>query len=102
MTANTRMEAASGVGLVADDADEADAGARAAAEVVRQRLALAAGDRGDLALAGLAAQLRPRFEEHPQPGGADRVAERLQPAVGVHRQLTVEVERAGEHLLPSE
>src|SRR3989454_2659487 len=40
------------------------------------------------------------LEEHPEPGGADRMAEGLEPAVGVHGQLAVKVEGAGEHLLP--
>ena len=65
-------------------------------------LRLPVGDAGDLALAGLAAQLRPALEQHPQPGRPDRVTERLQPTVGVHRQLAVEVERPGEDLLPGE
>ena len=48
----------------------------------------------------LAAQLQPALEHHPQAGRADRVAEALEPAVGVDRQVAVEVVRAGEHLLP--
>src|SRR5438270_7254774 len=94
------LVAMSGTGLRSDDADERDALARRAAEVVGEGQLPAAADAGDLALAGLAAQLQPALEEHAQPGGADRVAERLQPAVGVHRQLAVEVEDAGQHVLP--
>ena len=47
----------------------------------------------ELALAGLAAELQPALEQHPQTAGADRMAEGLQAAVGVDRQLAVEVER---------
>ena len=58
-------------------------------------------DGGDLAVLGrLAAELQPRLEHHAQARRADRVAEALQAAVGVHRQVAVEVERAGQHLLP--
>ena len=54
----------------------------------------------DLALrGGFTAQLQPALEQHPQARRADRVAEGLQAAVGVHRQLPVEVEPAGEELL---
>ena len=56
---------------------------------------------GDLALGRrLAAQLQPALEEHAQPGGADGVAEALEPPVGVDRQLAVAVEGAGQHLFP--
>src|ERR1700680_2424067 len=51
-------------------------------------------------LGSFAAQLEPRLEHHPQPRRANRVAEALQAAVGVHRHVTFEVERAGEHLFP--
>src|SRR5688572_22713023 len=98
-------ESAPGVGdlrarLGADNRDERDTLARRAAEVVRQRELAATTDRRDLPLAGLAAQLRPRFEQHAQAGRADRVAERLQAAVGIHGELAVEIERPGEHFLP--
>src|SRR5439155_24331501 len=82
------------------DADEGHALARRAAEVVRQGERAPAGDRRDLTLARLVAELEPRLEEHPEPGGADRVAEGLEPAVRVHGELAVEVEGAGEHFLP--
>ena len=56
---------------------------------------------GDLALGGrLAAQLEPGLEHHPQPRRADRVAEGLEAAVGVHRQVAGEVEGARLDLLP--
>src|SRR5438132_8171734 len=94
------LVAMSGTGLRSDDADERDALARRAAEVVGEGQLPAAADAGDLALAGLAAQLQPALEEHAQPGGADRVAERLQPAVGIDRELAVEIVGAGQHVLP--
>src|SRR2546429_2662935 len=84
--------------LRAHQADERDHLARVATEVVGQ------ADRAvgrDLALLGrLVAELEPRLEHHPQPRRADRVPEALQAAVRVHRDLAVEVERAGEDLLP--
>src|SRR2546430_1219644 len=70
------------------------------AEVVREGELAPPRDGGDLALPRFAPELEPRLEEHPEPGGADRVAEGLEPAVRVHGQLAVEVEGAGEHLLP--
>ena len=48
----------------------------------------------------LAAQLQPRLEHHAQARRADRVAERLQAAVGVDRQLAVEVEDTVELVAP--
>ena len=84
--------------LGADHGDERDHLAGVAAQVVGE------GQRPvgvDLPLGrGLAAQLEPGLEEHPQPRRADRVAEALEPAVGVDRQLAVEVEGAGQDLLP--
>src|SRR6187401_1967317 len=104
MAADTRAMALAAVGisaaLGADDRDERDALAGRAAQIVREGQLAAARDAGDLPLASLAAQLQPRLEEHPEPGGADRVAEGLQPAVRVHRQLALEVEGAVQHLLP--
>src|SRR5712664_334604 len=94
------LVAISGTGLRSDDADERDALARRAAEVVGEGQLAAAADGGDLTLAGLAAKLQPALEQHAEPGGADRVAERLEAAVGIHRQLAVEIERAGQHVLP--
>src|SRR5688572_17742128 len=97
---NMILIAISGTGLRSDDADERDALARRAAEVMGEGQLAAAADAGDLALAGLAAQLQPALEQHAQAGGADRMAERLQPAVGIHGQLAVEVVGAGQHFLP--
>ena len=49
----------------------------------------------------LASQLQPGLEHHPQPGRADRMTERLQPAVRVDRQVAVEVEAARQDVLPA-
>src|SRR5437868_8033784 len=89
-----------GTGLRSDDADERDALARRAAEVMGEGELAAAAHAGDLPLARLAAQLQPALEQHAQTGGADRMAERLQPAVGIDGQLAVEVVGAGQHVLP--
>src|SRR5436853_284680 len=86
--------------LRAHDADERHAFPRRPAEIVREGELPPARDRGDLALPGLAAELQPRLEEHPEARSADRMAERLEAAVGVHRQLALEVEGACEYLLP--
>src|SRR6185312_2189647 len=77
-----RPRGRSGRGLAAlgaDDGDERHALARGAAQVVRQRELPAPRHAGDLALAGLAAQLQPRLEQHAQARGPDRVAEGLEP-----------------------
>src|SRR4030088_1336901 len=65
-------------GLGADDADEADALAGRAAQVVGEPQLLPVGN---LAPARLASQLQPAFEEHAQPTGADGMAEALQATV---------------------
>src|SRR5262245_24525353 len=70
--------------LGADDADEGHAFARGAAEVVREGEVATAPHAGDLSLARLAAHLQPALEEHAQPGGADGMAERLEPPVRIH------------------
>jgi hypothetical protein len=67
---------------------------------VRQGERAAAGDARDLTLAGLAAELEPALEEHPEPGGADGMAEGLEAAVGIDGQLAIQVEGAGEDFLP--
>src|SRR5579864_281215 len=66
-----------------------------AADVVRE------GDGGprDLALAGLAAELKRVLVDHPHAGGAGRMAERLETAVGVDRELAAERERAASDVL---
>ncbi len=51
-------------------------------------------------LGGLAPQLQPGLEHHAEAGRADGVPEALEAPVGVHRELAVELERAGELLLP--
>src|SRR6185369_17687416 len=66
-------------GSAAHYGDEADAVARCAAQVLRQRQPAMRG--GELAGTGLAAQLEPAFVDHPEPAGPDRVAEALEPAV---------------------
>src|SRR5205823_14874087 len=77
-------------GFGSEDGDERYALAGRAAQVVGERQLLAVVD---LALAGLAAQLQPCLEQHPQARRADGMAERLQATIGVHRQLAVEIER---------
>src|ERR671923_758308 len=97
---NMILIAMSGTRLRSDDADERDALARRAAEVMGEGQRAAAAHAGDLALAGLPAQLQPALEQHAQAGGADRMAERLEAAVGIHGQLAVAVERPRQHFLP--
>src|SRR5262249_12181954 len=63
---NMILVAISGTGLRSDDADERDAFARRTAEVVGEGQLAATADAGDLALAGLAAQLEPALEQHAQ------------------------------------
>src|SRR5687767_2597454 len=87
--------------LRADHADERHALARRAAQIVSERELPPARDAGNLPLAGLAAQLQPALEQHPQPRRADRMAERLQPAVRVDGQLALEVEGPRQHFLPA-
>src|SRR4029453_12088137 len=77
---NRILVAISGTELRADDADERDALARRAAEVMAESQLAAATHAGDLALARLAAQLQPALEQHAQPRGADRGPERLEAA----------------------
>src|SRR5262245_16342833 len=60
---NMILIAISGTRLRADDADERDALARGAAEVVGESQLAAAAHAGDLALARLAAQLQPALEQ---------------------------------------
>src|SRR5579862_6339243 len=89
--------------LGTDHADEAHALAGLATEVVGQgQLAAALGDALDLALAGLLPQLGPALEQHAKARRPDGMAEALEPAVRVDRQLAVEVERPGQDLLPGE
>src|SRR5712691_8589247 len=95
--AGRRERLAAGFG--SDDGDERYALAGRTAQVVGERQLLAVVD---LALSGFAPQLEPRLEEHPQARRADGMTERLQAAIGIHRQLTVEIERPGEDFFPSE
>src|ERR1700756_5492891 len=90
----TRVSAES----AADDADEADAVARCAAEVLGEREPAVRG--ADLTGTGLLAQLKPALIDHPQAACPDRVPEALQAAVGVHRQGTVPVVDPREHVSP--
>src|SRR5262245_51636929 len=78
------------------DADEAHALARSAAQVVGEGELPAGRDRGDLALAGFAATLETALEEHAQAGGADGMSDGLEAAVGIDGQLAGEVERPRE------
>src|SRR5688572_22280242 len=87
--------------LRADHADERHALARRAAQVVGERELAPASDAGDLPLPGLAAQLQPALEQHPEPRRADRMTERLETSVGIHGQLALEIEGAGEDFLPA-
>ena len=73
---------------------------RRAAEVVGEGQLAPARHADDLPLGGLAPELKPALEEYAEAGGADGMAERFEPAVGVDRQLALEVVGAGEHFLP--
>src|SRR4051794_3033831 len=97
------MAVSSGTGLRAHDRYEGHAPPRLASEVVGQCQLAAGFEAGDAALLGsLAPELEPALEHHPQTRSADGVTERLEAAIRVHRQLAVEIERAGQHLLPTE
>src|SRR5262249_14181235 len=77
-----------------DDADPARLWS--AADVVRERdggLAL------HLALLGLALQLLVVLVDHTDAGGARRMAEGLEAAVGVHREVAAELEGAALHVV---
>src|SRR5207248_3245246 len=88
--------------LGADDTDEAHACAGRPAEVLGEReLPTLLGDGLEPpGLRRLAPQLQPALEEHPESTGANGVAEALEPAVGIHRKVAVEVERPAQHLFP--
>src|SRR4051812_15862343 len=75
--------------LAADDRDEAHTRARRAAEVVGEGLVLGVHALDLPRLGGLVTQLQPGLEQHAEAGGADRMAEALQAAVGVDRELTI-------------
>src|SRR5437773_3741933 len=55
---------------------------------------------GDLPRPGLATELEPHLVHHAEPARPDRVAEALEPAVGVHRLRALAVEAAVQHVLP--
>src|SRR5262249_23268206 len=74
----------------ADDRHEAHALPRKAAQVVRQAEAWIR----DLTRAGLAAELEPALVHHAEPRGADGMPERLEAAVGIDGQPTLEIEEA--------
>src|SRR4051794_32540378 len=84
----------------ADYAHERDHLAGVPAEVVRQREGTLTVRRHPSLLRGLAAQLQPCLVKHAQPGRTDRMPERLQTTVRVHRKVPREVERTREHFLP--
>ena len=83
--------------LTPHDRHEAHAASRRAAQVVREPELRVL----DLPRARLAAQLEPHLVHHAEPARADRVAEALEPAVGIHRLRAVAVEAAVEHVLPA-
>ena len=84
VVARPRASVRSSAELGADDADEADALARRAAQVVGQAEGPARPDGVDLAIRRrLAPQLEPALEEHAQARGADRMPEALQPPSGL-------------------
>src|SRR5438132_5053267 len=90
------MDEGSGSGAVApEDGYGADVLVRVAAQVLRQ----AAVDLFQLALSGAAMKLLVDLVDHAQARGTDRVAEALEPAVGLDRQLAVAVEHAVEHVV---
>src|SRR5712692_3109914 len=83
-------------GLAADHRDEADASAGRAAEIVRESdLRIL-----DLARARFAAHLQPHLVHHAKSRRANRMAERLEPAIRIDRQLAVEIEESVHHVLP--
>src|SRR5207244_12551726 len=55
---------------------------------------------GDLPRPRLATELEPHLVHHAEPARPDRVAEALEPAVGVHRLRALTVEAAVQHVLP--
>src|SRR5215472_1958559 len=81
---------------VSDDRDEAHAPAGRTAQVVSQPELRVL----DLPGAGFAAELQPHLVHHAQPRGADRMTERLQAAVGIHRLGALEVEAPFLLVLP--
>src|SRR6059058_1003864 len=84
----------------ADYAHERDHLAGVPAEVVCQGEGPLTVRRHPTLLRCLAAQLQPGLVKHAQTGRTDRMSERLQTAVRVHRKVTCEVERPREHFLP--
>src|SRR5439155_429295 len=68
----------------------------AAAQVVRQRQLLSFSQRLDPPLfRRFVSQLQPAFKQHPQAARTDRMAERFETAVRIHREIAVEVVGAG-------
>src|SRR5262245_57000652 len=96
----TSYEPGSRARLRAHHADERHALAGRTAQVVREGQAATPGDARDLPRAGLTAKLQPALEQHAEAGRSDRMPEGLEAAVRVDRQLTIQVEGAGQHLLP--
>src|SRR5262249_7203051 len=81
----------------ADDGDARQFLARRAAEIVGH------ADPGilELARAGPTLELQVHLVQHAQARGADRMAETLQPAVDLARDLAVGVVEAVEHVFPA-
>src|SRR4051794_11744180 len=84
----------------ADYAHERDHLAGVTAEVVCQGERTLTVRRHPALRRSLAPKLQPGLVKHAQPGRTDRMPERLQPAVRVHRKVARQVERAGKHFLP--
>src|SRR4051794_39405200 len=83
----------------ADYAHERDHLAGVAAEVVCEGEGTLTVRRHPSLLRRLTAQLQPGLVKHAQPGRTDRMSERLQTTVRVHRKIPGEVERTGKHFL---
>src|SRR5215471_7173653 len=84
----------------AEDGNERHHLAGLTAEVVRQGEVTLAVRADPPLLRCLPTQLQPGLEHHPQAGCAGRVTEALETTVRVDRQVTGQVERAGEDFLP--
>ena len=74
------------VSVSPDNRDAADVHVRHPAQVVREAKARV----GQLPLVGSPQELQVHLIQHPQPGGADGMAEAFQPAVGLAGHLAVD------------
>src|SRR5262245_43577186 len=82
--------------VLADDGNGSDVALWKAAEVVGQA---EHGLLRPLPLAGAALHLQVHFVDHPQPGGADRVAEALEATIDLAGNFAVGVIKGVEHIL---